>query len=73
MQAARHFIAVIVKFTAGMQRRHDHFCRTDLFFWVHINGNASAIVPHRDRLFRVHGYVYRVAMSRQRFINGVVH
>ena len=71
METAGHFIGVVVKFTAGVQYREDHFRRRNPLF-VHIGRNASAVVLHRHRLIGVDGDHNALAVAGQGLVNGVI-
>ena len=72
VQSARDLVRIIIKFTAGMQLRHDHFgCRNALFS-VNINRNAPAIISDRHRPILIQLYLDNVTMPGKRLINRII-
>ena len=57
VQAAGYFVAVVVKFTARMQHRHDDLCSGSAFLRVHVNRNPAAIIGHRNRFVAVDSHI----------------
>ncbi len=72
VQAARHLVRVLVELPAGMQPRHDHFRRRDSFLLVYVDRDAPAVVGDGDRAVGVHLHAYRVAVSAESFVDGIV-
>ena len=71
VQAARHLVGILVEFSAGMQLGHDDLGRRDAFA-VHVDGNAAAVVAHRDRAVGVEHDLHRGGVAGQRLVDGVV-
>ena len=71
VQSARHLVAVVVELAAGVQHgEHDFGGRTAAL--VHVDGNAAAVVDHRDRAVDVDRDVDFGAIAGQRFVDRVV-
>lgn len=73
MQTARDLIGVVIELAAGMQHRHDDLCRRNVFLRMHISRNATPIVTDGDGLIEVDHHANLAAVSRERFIDGVIH
>ena len=77
MQAARNLVAVLVELAAGVQFGQRNFGRRafGLVLVVHLDagGNAAAVVHHADGVVGVDGDYDVVAVTGQRFVDGVVH
>src|SRR5882762_9822520 len=54
------FVRVAVEFSAGVKHGEDDLSRGALFRGVHVNGNAAAVVDHRDGIVGVNGDVHFV-------------
>ena len=72
VQAAGDFVAVVVEFAACVQDGHDDFGGRAAFFRVDAGRHAAAVVGHADGIVGMDGYGDFVAMSGERFVNGVV-
>ena len=72
VQSARNFVRVRIELAAGVQLGHHHLRRGDAFFFVHVHGNAAAVVDHGHRIVVVDGDVDLGAVTRQRFVHRVV-
>ncbi len=72
VQPPRHLVAVVVELAARVQHGHDHFGRGPPAL-VHVGRNAAPVVDDRDRVVDVDGDVDRVAETRERLVDGVVH
>ncbi|KAF1027129.1 MAG: hypothetical protein GAK37_02513 [Pseudomonas sp.] len=72
VQAARHFVGVVVELTAGVKHGHDDLCCRHAFFFVHINRNTAAVVAHGDGLVRVNDDADVVAVAGQSFVDRVI-
>ena len=72
VQATGHFVAVIVKFTSGMEGRHDYFCRRNAFLSMDVDRDPTAVVLDRDCVSHMNRYVDRVAIPRQGLIDRIV-
>ena len=72
VQAAGHLVGILVEFSAGMQLGHDDLGRRDAFALVHVDGNAAAVVAHRDRAVGVEHDLHRGGVAGQRLVDGVV-
>ena len=72
VQAAGDFVSVGVKLSAGVKLGHHHF-RRRLSLLLHlVDGNAAAVVDHRDRIVQMDRDFHRVAISRQRLVDRIV-
>ena len=72
VQATGDLVGVVIKLAASMQYSHDNFSRGDAFFLVDINGNTATVVLDGDGLVRMDDDRYFIAMTCQRFVNGVI-
>jgi hypothetical protein len=72
MQTTRDFVGIIVKFSAGMQNRHDDLSRRAPFLGVQINRDAATIVSNCHRFVGMNRDRNRIAISRQRLIDRVI-
>ena len=72
VQAAGDFVAVVVEFAACVQDGHDDFGGGAAFFRMDAGRHAAAVVGHADGIVGMDGYGDFVAMSGERFVNGVV-
>ncbi len=73
MKASGHFIAVLVKFAAGMQGGHDHFGGGFPFLFVQVHRDAAAIVVDHDRIIEADGYVDVIAKTAHGLIDRIIH
>ena len=73
VQAARNFVAVAVKLSAGVQLRHHHLRSRLLLALVVVNGNPAAIVDDRDGIVAMDNHIHTGTMSGQRFVDGIVN
>jgi hypothetical protein len=72
VQSTRDLVGIIIKFTSGMQLRHDHFgCRNALFS-VNINWNAAAIIGNRHRPIFIQPHLDNITMPGKRLINRII-
>ncbi|CAI8198419.1 MAG: Uncharacterised protein [Alphaproteobacteria bacterium] len=72
VQAARDFITIGIKLTAGVQLRHNHLRGGNAFFRVHFGRNATAIIRHRHRAIGIEAHRNLIAMTGQSLINGII-
>ncbi len=72
VQTTRHLVRVGIEFPAGVKDCHDHFRRRLALAFVHIHGNATTIIGHRDALVAMDGDENFLAIARQSFVNGIV-
>ena len=72
VQAAGDFVAVVVELAARVQYGHDDFGGGASFFRVDAGGHTAPVVCHADGIVGMDGYGDFVAMSGERFVNGVV-
>ena len=72
MQAAGIFISALSKFSAGVQICQHQLDRRHFPFGMNIDGNAAAIVSHRDRSIDMNGHFDLRAKSRKMFVDGVI-
>ena len=75
MQSARNFIGGRIKFAAGVQRGHHHLRRRNFLTVDHhvVDGNAAAIVNHRDGVVEVDGDFNLGGETGQGFVDGIIH
>ena len=77
MQAAGYLVAVLVELAAGVQHRQDDLgCRTlGLVLVVELDAdrNAAPVVCYGNRVVAMNDDLDVVAMTGQRFVDGVVH
>ena len=72
VQTARNLVGILVELTPGMQLGHDDLGRRNALFRMDVDGNAAAVIGHGDRVVAVERHPHRIAISRQRFVDGVV-
>ena len=72
VQTARNLVGVVIELTTGMQYGHDNFGGRDTLFLVDIHGDTTAVVLDGDGLIRMDNDRYFIAMTCQRFVNGVI-
>ena len=77
VQTARYLVAALVELTAGMQHGHDDLEGRLVHFLVLVDGDASAVVLHGDRVIFVDGYLDVLAVTGHclvdRVVDGLVH
>ena len=71
VQAARHFVAVVIELTTGVQHGHDDLGCRDAFF-VSVYRNAATVVAYGDGLIGVDDNVDIGTVSREGFIDRVI-
>ena len=72
MQTARNLVGVLVEFSTGMELGHDDFGRRHALFFVNIDRHAAPVVAHRTRAIAVQNHIDFIAMTCQRFVDGVI-
>ena len=72
VEAAGDFVGLVVEFAAGVKDGHDHFGRRLMLLFVHLDGNAAAVVDDRDRIVHVDEDIDVLAEAGQGFVDGVV-
>ena len=72
VQSAGNLVAVVVKFAAGVQHRHNHFRRRNPFA-VHFGRYATAVIRYADGLAHMDNHANFITVPRQRLIDRVVH
>ena len=72
MQPPGNLVGIIVKFSAGMQYRHDDFCRGASFFLVYIDRNSTTIILDRYRAIDMYHYPDLGTMPGQSFVDRVI-
>src|SRR5207253_1107197 len=72
MQAAGIFVSALSKFSAGVQICQHQLNRRHFPFGMNIDGNAAAIVSHRDRSIDMNGQFDLRTKSREMFVDGVI-
>src|SRR6266478_9578881 len=60
VETAGYFVSVAVEFSTGVKHGEDDLSRGALFRGMHVNGNAAAVVDHRDGIIGVNGDVHFV-------------
>ena len=75
VQAARHFIGVLIELAAGVQFCHHDFSRAavELVTLVYVSWNTTTVIGHGNGIVGVNGHHDIIAISRQRFVDRVVH
>jgi hypothetical protein len=73
VKASRDLIALIIKFTSGVEFGHDHFHRRALLLLVHIDRDAAAIISNGDAVVDVNDDLDALAITGQGFIDAVIH
>ena len=73
VQTTGNFVGTLVEFTAGMQHGHDNFESGFLFFFVKVYRNTASVVLYGDRVIFVDGNFDVVAITGERFVDGVVY
>ena len=71
METTRHLVALVVELAASVEDRH-HYLGRCLAAGVLVDRNTSSVVDNRYRVVNVDGDTDGVAVSPQRFIDGVV-
>ena len=72
MQAARHFVGVLVEFTARMQLRHDHFGRRNPLFGMDIGGDAASVVGDGAGSVGIERHGHFRGVTGQRLVNRII-
>jgi hypothetical protein len=73
VKASRDLIALIIKFTSGVEFGHDYFYRRAFLLLVHIDRDATAIISNGDAVIDVNEDLDALAISGQGFIDAVIH
>jgi len=75
VQTAGYFVGVVVELASGVQLGHYNFCGGTLLFVVFLDlgRNPAPVVLHADRIIGMYGHGYRVAMTGQRFVYGIIN
>ena len=73
VQSAGDLIALGIELAARVQDGHDHFRGGAAFLFVHVHGNAAAIVGDGNRVIAVDDHGHEVAVTRQGFVHRVVN
>ena len=73
MQTTGHLVGVRVEFAARVKFHHDDFDRRAVLRLVHLDRDATAVVFDRARTVVVKDNIHQVAVTSQRFVNGIVH
>ena len=73
VQAAGHFVAVVIEFAARMQHGQGDFRRRSLFCRVHVHRNAAPIINHGNTIVHMNRDRNFGAKSRHRLIYRVIH
>ena len=68
----RDFIAAVAEFAAGVEHGQDDL-HGGFPAFVHVHGDAAAVIHDGDAVVPVDGHFHMVAVARQRLVDGVVH
>ncbi len=72
VQTAGIFVSALPEFPAGVQIRQDQLDGRHLEFRMHVDRNAAAVVPHRNRAVHMDGHLDFGAVAREMFVDRVV-
>ena len=72
MEAARDLVGILVELAAGMQAGQHHLGGRNTFFFMHINGDAAAVITHGDRSVAVQRHLDARSEAGLRLIDSVV-
>ncbi len=73
METAADFVAPFVEFTSGMEHCQHNFKGAFVFFFMHVDRNASTVVDNGYGVVGVDCHFYVCGISCERFVNGVVN
>src|SRR6266498_2549106 len=73
VQTAGDFVRGFVELAAGVELGEHDFGGGNVFSGMDVDGDAATIVDHRDAVIDVNGDFDRIAMSHERFIDGVIN
>jgi hypothetical protein len=72
VQTAGNFVGSVVELTASMQFGQHDFGGRNFFRGMNIDGYTAAVIDHSDAVVDMNGDFDAVAMTGQRFIDGIV-
>ena len=72
VQATRYLVGVVVELPAGVEHRHDDFCRGYALLLMDIDRNASTVIGHADGIVIVDSYLNLAAIPGQGLVDGIV-
>src|SRR6266478_124359 len=72
VQAAGNLVGFAVELSARAQHSEDDFRGGALFRGVHVDGDAAAVVNHRDGIIGVHRDIDFVGVAGHRFVDRIV-
>ncbi len=72
VQAPGDLVGVVVELTAGVEHGHDDLGRGPALVFVHVHGDAAAVVDNADRFVLVNRDVDFATVAGERFVDGVV-
>ena len=72
MQAAGYFVRIVVKFTTGMQDRHNDFGGRAFFLRVNIGWDTAPVITDANRVIGMNNNGNFVTMPRQRLIYRII-
>ena len=73
MKSTRHFVAVLIELSSGVENGHDNFQCGFLFLLLEVNRNSTAVVEHRDRSVLVDCHIDVLRKPCQGLVDRVVH
>ena len=72
VQTSAHFVGAVVEFPTSVEFCHDHFSCRDAEFFVQINGDATAMVAHREGVIWVQRDFHDVVVASEMFVDRIV-
>ena len=72
VQAAGHFVGILVEFPAGMELRHDDFGGGDAFFRMDVGRDAAAVVGDGARAVGIERHLDQRRVAGERLVDGVI-
>ncbi len=73
VKSSRHLVGVVVELASGMKDGQDDLGRRPVLFGMHPRGDPASVVLHRHRAIGVKDHLDGGAVSRQGFVDAVVH
>ena len=73
VQPARVVIVFVVELAAGVQPREDELNPGDFVLGMHVHRHTPAVVDNLDRTILEEPNVDRASVTRERFVDAVVH
>ena len=72
MQPARHFVGILIEFSAGVQLGHDDLRRRDTLLAMNIRWNPAPVVGDRDRTVGIERHRDARSVAGQCLVDGVI-